>query len=107
MSKLFQNQHYVSQVLLRRFAEKGFLQRFDIRWNKWKRISPRQVFSKLGYTQLIAYGETDDSLEKSFKKIEDIFPTTLNALDEAAGKNNSELPVSIYENLFWYCAYLW
>jgi hypothetical protein len=107
MSNAYQNQHYVSQVLLRRFADAGYLQRFSVQSNTWKRVSPKRVFSGLGYTQLLAYGETDNSLEASFAKIESAFPLTLKALDDAATRSISVLPVNLYENLFWYCAYVW
>jgi hypothetical protein len=102
-----QNQHYVSQVLLRRFSDKGFLQRFSVKTNTWKRVSPRRVFSGLGYTQLMAYGEMDTSLEESFGKIENALPKTLHALDDAATRVRTEIPADIWDNLIWYCAYLW
>jgi hypothetical protein len=107
MSKPYQNQHYVSQVLLRRFTNGGFLQRYHIQSNTWKRVSPKRVFSGLGYTQLLAYGEKDDSLEQSFKTIEDTFPVTLNALENAANTSSSVLTPNVYDNLSWYCAFLW
>lgn len=108
MSERHQNQHYVSRVLLKRFTDAGHLQRFNMQEKKWRRISPKKVFSGLGYTQLMAYGATDNSVEESFQKVETALPETLKVLDEAAKQSGSTtIDKARYENLCWYCAYLW
>ncbi|MDB6112243.1 MAG: hypothetical protein JWR69_3993 [Pedosphaera sp.] len=101
------NQHYVSQVLQRRFAVGGFLERFDLRWNKWKRVSTAQIFSRLGYSQLLAYGKHDNTLDESFKQYENSLNDTLTALDEAGNHQTTELSDEVSNNLCWYCAYVW
>ncbi len=101
------NQHYVSQVLLRRFAAKKKIQRYNIKYGKWKETSTREVFSGLGYNQLLAFGIFDDTLDKEFKKIEDKLPAILEALEGIADKISTKLDEEIYKNLFWYCAFLW
>jgi len=102
-----QNQHYVSQVLQRRFADDGFLERFDLKWNKWKRVATAQIFTRLAYSQLFAYGHHDNSLDESFQKCENALNETLNALDDATKQDTTELTEPACTNLFLYCAYLW
>jgi len=100
------NQHYVSQVLQRRFAVGGFLERFDLKWNNWKRVSTAQIFARLGYSQLLAYGLHDNTLDESFQKYESALNNTLTVLDNAANEKTTELPDRVCTNLFWYCAYI-
>jgi hypothetical protein len=108
MSEPTENQHYVSQVLLRRFTDARYLQRFDIKYNTWKKVAPKHVFSRLGYTQCIAFGMVDNSLEQLFGKIERKLPKTLDALVSAAKQHgNSVLTSALYDNFCWYCACLW
>jgi len=104
-----QNQHFVSQVLLRRFAGNGGLQVFDIKTAKWRRRpqSPKRVFCHKGYTQLLVNGQVDNTLEDEFGKVETQLPVTLAALDKAAQKPTTVLPLEVYSNFFWYCAFLW
>jgi hypothetical protein len=83
------------------------LQRFCLRGNKWKAVGPAGVFYRPGYTQHIANGATDDSLEKTFKTLEDTLPTVLTALDRAANGGNTKLDEDAYAKLFSYCAHLW
>ena len=100
------NEHYVSQVLLRRFTVSGHLQCFKIQESKWRRKSPKKVFSEFGYNQLLVDGKVDDTLEKAFCKVETNLPQTLKALDNAAIHSSTELPPAVYENLCWYCAFI-
>jgi hypothetical protein len=102
-----ENQHYVSQVLQRRFADGPFLQRFDLKWKKWRKVSTAQIFSRLAYAELFAYGEHDNSLDNLFKTFENALPETLKALDEVAKPGSAELLDDTCSNLFWYCAFLW
>ena len=107
MNTVYQKQHYVSQVLLRRFASAGRLQVFDIKTEKWKRLPPKKIFCQAGYTQLLANGQVDNTLEREFRKVERQLPKTLAALDDAAKKPQETLTLELYTNLCWYCAFLW
>lgn len=100
------NEHYVSQVLLRRFTVAGHLQRYRVQTDKWKRVSPKKVFSDFGYNQLLVYGQVDNTLEQAFSKVETPLPKTFDALEEAANKTSTELPLAVFENLCWYCAFI-
>ena len=101
------NEHYVSQVLLRRFTENGHLHRYHVPTGKWRRLSPKKVFSGFGYNQLMVLGQVDHTLEQAFSKVETPLPITFAALEEAAGNATTELPLDVYENLCSYCAFLW
>jgi hypothetical protein len=107
MKTILQNQHFVSQVLLRRFASSGRLQVFDIATEKWKKVSPRKTFSYAGFTQMLANGQVDNTLEDEFCKVETHLPNTLAALDNASQQPTTVLPLDVYTNLCWYCAFLW
>jgi hypothetical protein len=100
------NEHYISQVLLRRFTVAGRLQCYRVQTDKWKRESPQNVFSEFGYNQLLVDGQVDNTLEQAFSKVETHLPKTLEALEVAANKPSTELSSGIYENLCWYCAFL-
>jgi hypothetical protein len=101
------NEHYVSQVLLRRFTENGHLHHFHLPTGKWRRLSPKKVFSGFGYNQLQVFGQVDHTLEQAFSKVESPLPITFAALEKAADNPTTELTADIYENLCWYCAFLW
>ena len=102
------NQHYVSQVLLRRFKKPGSpLQRYSVQSGDWKPRNPENVFSAPGWNQLRLYGQTDDSLEVEFSKIESLLPDTFKVLEKAAVATLTEPPQRIYRNLCQYCAFLW
>jgi hypothetical protein len=107
MDRPFENQHYVSQVLQRRFANGKFIERFDLRWNKWKKVSTKRIFASVAYSELFAYGTYDNTLDKTFKTYEDALPDTLRALDETAMRTNTALPGDMSNKLFGYCAILW
>jgi hypothetical protein len=104
-----QKEHYISQVLLRRFMSNKKLQKFDIKFGKWKRkgTSPKHIFSSLGYNQLIRFGECDNSLDTELGKLETKLPATIKALDDAANRDSTRLDAPVYENLCWYLAFLW
>jgi hypothetical protein len=82
------------------------LQHYQVQAEKWKPQSPRNVFSELGYNQLLVGGNIDNTLEKAFSQVETPLPKTFGALEKAANKPSTELPPTIYENLCWYCAFL-
>jgi hypothetical protein len=107
VNTLDENQHFVSQVLLRRFMISGRLQSYNVQTEKWKSASPKRVFSESGYNQLLVYGQVDNTLEDAFSKVETSLPKTFMALEQAANKPSTELRQRIYENICWYCAFLW
>lgn len=100
------NEHYVSQVLLRRFTTLGHLQSYRVRNGTWKRESPKNVFSDFGYNQLLVCGQVDNTLEQAFSKVETPLPKTFEALEEAANRDSTKLPPPIFENMCWYCAFI-
>ncbi len=55
---------------------------------------------------MLSDGEIDNSLENTFKGVEDDFPKTLTALDNVQIDKYTILPDDIYNNLAWYCAFL-
>jgi hypothetical protein len=100
------NEHYVSQVLLRRFTREGHLHCYNVQKNTWARLSPKKVFSEYGYNQLLIDGQVDHTLEQAFQKVETPLPKTFEALELAAKQPSTELSVAVFENLCWYCAFL-
>ena len=66
------------------------------------------MFSRQGYTQLIAYGTLDNTLEESLSQREDKLPQVLEALDKAAANGiSTDLEKEVFNNLICYCSYLW
>lgn len=107
MNKENERQHYVSQVLLSRFKVRGSpLQCYQVRSGEWKGRSVERVCSAGGYNQLLLYGQSDNSLESSFSKIESRLPETFRALEDAATRQTTQLPQHVYQNLCRYCAFL-
>jgi len=102
------NQHYVSERLLKQFRVPGCpLQCYQIDTGVWKSRATDKTCSSDGYNQLSAFGEVDDTLEQAFTKVESKLPRTLAALERAAKTSMSELSADIYENLCWYCTFIW
>jgi hypothetical protein len=56
---------------------------YQVQTDKWKRVSPKNVFSDFGYNQLLVYGLVDNTLEQAFSKVETPLPKTFEALEEA------------------------
>lgn len=107
MSDGAENQHWISQVLLERFKVPGHpLQCYQVRTGHWESKGLSRTCASPGYNQLLVGGDTDNSLEVAFSKIESGLRKTLNALDHAASKGATELPRAALENLSWYCAFL-
>jgi hypothetical protein len=52
-------------------------------------------------------GQVDNTLEDEFGKVESKLPVTLAALDMAAQRPTTVLPLEVYSNLCWYSAFLW
>lgn len=101
------NQHFISQVLLRRFSTDGRIQKYTLKYGKWSGSAPRSVFSGYGYNQLLAFGESNNELEERLKPLEDTLPETLEALDDAAKSKETPLDPEIYKRMCSYCAFLW
>jgi hypothetical protein len=81
------NQHYISQCLIKRFAKPkpdGTIEKYNIKYGKWKTTGPKGVFSELGYNQLLAFGDFNNDLDERLKSLEDTLPESLKALDDAA-----------------------
>lgn len=102
-----ERQHYVSRVLLERFRIPGQpLQCYQVGTGEWIPRSVERACAESGYNQLLAFGNTDNSLEEAFSKVESRLPRTFRALEAAAKRTLTELPLSIYDNLCQYCAFL-
>jgi hypothetical protein len=107
-SKKDRNDHYVSQVLLRRFTtDNGRLQKYTLKLGKWSPSAPRSVFSEIGYNQLLAFGKFNTDLDDRLKELEDTLPITLAALDNAAKAKETPLDSTVYDRMCSYCAFLW
>ena len=83
------------------------MQVFNVQTELWNALPAKQVFCHAGYTQLLNNSQIDNTLELELGKVESDLPTTLAALDAAAQNPTTKLPVDVYENLCWYCAFLW
>jgi hypothetical protein len=103
------NQHFISQVLLRRFSTNGRIQKYTLKYGKWssRGTAPQSVFSDYGYNQLLAFGESNNELEERLKPLEDTLPETLAVLDDAAKVKETPLDPEIYKRMCSYCAFLW
>ena len=102
-----ENQHWISQHLLKRFKSDGApLQCYQIKTGEWVEKGLSRICASPGYNQLILSGEVDNSLEAAFSKIESFLPQTLRALERAANQKETALPQVLYENMCWYCAFL-
>jgi Protein of unknown function (DUF4238) len=102
------DEHFVSQVLLRRHTVSGRLQCYNVQTDNWKPQPPKKVFSEFGYNKLLVAGQVDNTLEDAFQRVETDLGKhkTLEVLEEAANKSSCELPPEVYENMCWYCAFL-
>jgi Protein of unknown function (DUF4238) len=102
-----ENQHWVSQALLKRFKQDGApLQCYQVESGEWVPKSLERVCAAPGYNQLLVAGTTDNTLEAAFSKVESGLPNTLRALEKASKRSRSELPGAQYDNLCWYCSFL-
>ena len=106
-AKKDRNDHYVSQVLLRRFTDNGRLQKYTLKLGKWSPSAPKSVFSEIGYNQLLAFGKFNADLDDRLKELEDTLPITLAALDNAANAKETPLDSTVYDRMCSYCAFLW
>jgi hypothetical protein len=102
----FQNQHYISRALIKRFSTNGIVQKYYVKYDNWGQAGLRNTFSSDGYTQMLSQGKVDNTLEKTFSKVEALLPETLAALDSAAKRNKTALREELYKNFCWYLAFL-
>jgi hypothetical protein len=100
------NEHYVSQVLLRRFTIDGHFQRYQVDTDRWNRRSPSNVFSHSGYNELRVEGQVDNTLEQEFSKVETDLPKSFQALDSAVTVPSTVFPDDVYSHICRYCAFL-
>jgi len=101
------NEHYISQVLLRWFSTNEKIEKYTIKYGKWKQSAPKSVFSNDGYNQLIAFGESNTELNDRLWELENTLQNTLDALDNAAKVEKTGLDPEIYHRMCLYCAFLW
>jgi hypothetical protein len=107
MNNKNERQHYVSQVLLKRFKTTGkSLQCYQIQIGLWKPKSIERACSARGYNQLLVGSNMNNAIEDSFSKVETNLPETFKALEIAANHQSTDLPKEIYENLCSYCTFL-
>jgi len=104
------NQHYITESFIKkRFGVNGFVNRYDVKYGGWKtNASPQFIFSSDGYTQFLEAGQpVDNSLEKSFNNLENELRVILPILDDATTRTATPVDEGIFNNLCFYCAYLW
>lgn len=102
-----ENQHWISQHLLKRFKTEGFpLQCYQVETGEWVDKSLERACAAPGYNQLLVSGEADNTLEAAFSKVESGLRNTLRALEDAVKSPLTELPPAVYENMCWYCSFL-
>lgn len=108
MNEKTENQHYVSQVLLRRFKVLGNpLQCYRVETGEWKQRNPSTICSTRGWNDLLAFGQNDNSLEAAFSKVESYLPETFRLLEEAVNRDSTEFPRAAYQHLCQYCTFLY
>src|SRR6266566_3498728 len=107
MNQKNEEQHYVSQVLLKRFKLPGKpLQCYQVRTGEWKERGLRRTFAARGWNQLLVAGQVDNNLEAAFSKVESHMSDTFKALEEASINTVTVLPREIYDNMCLYCIFL-
>jgi hypothetical protein len=107
MGERDENQHYISQVLLRRFKLPGEpLQCYQVESGEWIPKSIERACSAPGYNQLILPNGVENTLEDEFSKVESGLPKIFRALEAAADAQSTNLPEVEFANLCRYCAIL-
>jgi hypothetical protein len=107
MNKKNERQHYVSQILLKRFKTTGqSFQCYQVQTGLWEPKGIKRCCSARGYNQILVGGNWNNAIEDSFSKVETNLPDTLNALEQAANQRSVELLESLYKNMCSYCAFL-
>lgn len=102
-----QNQHYISQVLLRRFSHVkqngNWVFRYDLIDKQWNELHTSKTFSWRGYTD-IQQGE--NTIESSFHKLENSLPKTLEEIERATKSTQSLLSKKAHKTIAQYFAYV-
>ena len=107
MNQRIENQHWISQVLLKRFKIPGNpFQCYQIRTGEWIEKSIERACASLGYNQLLVSGEVDNTLEAALSKVESGLRDTFRALKGATNKPLTDLSPEIHANLCSYCTFL-
>jgi hypothetical protein len=102
-----ENQHWISQHLLKRFKIEGApFQCYQVETGEWVPKSLDRACAAPGYNQLLVSGEADNTLEAAFSKVESGLRNTFRALEDAVKMPLTELPQAVYENMCWYCSFL-
>lgn len=102
-----ENQHWISQHLLKRFKTDGSpLQCYQVETGEWVPKSLERACAAPGYNQLLVSGEADNTLETAFSKVESGLRNTFKALEDAVNRPLTELSQAVYENMCWYCSFL-
>jgi hypothetical protein len=92
-----ENQHWISQHLLKRFKDDGApLQSYQVKTGEWVPKSLERACAAPGYNQLLVSGDADNTLEAAFSKIESGLPNTLSALEDAVKRSQTEFPQAVY-----------
>lgn len=102
-----ENQHWISQHLLKRFKTDGApFQCYQVETGEWVSKGLERTCAAHGYNQLLVSGEADNTLEAAFSKVESGLRNTFRALEDAVKRPVTELPQPVYSNLCWYCSFL-
>ncbi|HNQ74638.1 MAG TPA: DUF4238 domain-containing protein [Verrucomicrobiota bacterium] len=102
-----ENQHWISQHLLKRLKTDGApFQCYQVETGEWIPKGLERTCAAHGYNQLLVSGAADNTLESAFSKVESGLRNTFRALEDAATRPMTKLPQSIYSNLCWYCSFL-
>ena len=107
MDQTNSNQHYVSQVLLKRFRRGSErLHCFQVKTAQWRSRSTGDTCSAKGYNQILVGSQADHTIENELSKIETKLPHTFTFFELVAGTQSTTMPASIRETLHDYCAFL-
>lgn len=107
MNNINENQHYVSQVLQKRFkAPNKPLYWYQVETDEWEERSSQRAFAAKGYNQLLAGREDDNWLEAAFAGSENHVRDVCEALEEAARRPVTKLEDAVYRNMCRYCSFL-
>ena len=89
MNNKNERQHYVSQVLLKRFKATGkSLQCYQIQTGLWKAKRIERACSARGYNQLLVGGNMNNTIEDSFSKVETNPPRDIQSIADRSKSPN-------------------
>jgi len=102
-----QNQHYISQVLLRRFShvkQNGdWVFRYDLTDKQWNELHTSKTFSWRGYTDI---QQGVNTIESSFHKLENSLAKALEEIERATKSTQSLLSKKAHKTIAQYFAYV-